>query len=117
MIKEIKVLSRSMILDYINCAKPNIETNGIILFNRDLAEQIILFVNNLSKEIEQIWVHCYAGISRSGAVGLWATRYLELNEELFRSKHPHIQPNETILEILSDASGMTKKRINFWSNI
>jgi predicted protein tyrosine phosphatase len=27
-------------------------------------------------------VHCYAGISRSGVVGLWATRYLELNEEL-----------------------------------
>lgn len=42
MIKEIKVLSRSMILDYINCAKPNVEKIAVISIFGNLTD-----INNL----------------------------------------------------------------------
>ena len=46
------------------------------LFNEDHAEQIIAFANRLS--IPQLFIHCYAGVSRSGAVSKVLNIYLNL---------------------------------------
>jgi predicted protein tyrosine phosphatase len=72
---------------------------GYTLFNEDLADQIVTFVERY-KDSEAWLVHCDAGISRSGAIGLWITRRLQLNEEYFWQRHPCIRPNYWILSLL-----------------
>lgn len=82
------------------------------LFNVKLAENIINFVDKIKNQIDVLIVHCYAGVSRSGAVGFWANRYLELDEKMFMLRNPHIHPNSYIYNILYELSGLKAKREN-----
>lgn len=86
-----------------------------ILFQEIHAKQISDFIeSNKDQDFETLICQCDAGISRSGAVGLWATRFLKLDEKEFRDKHPQIKPNSRVLEILMDVSGLKDELINFW---
>lgn len=38
------------------------------LFNEQLADQILDFLLKHERDVDAVWVHCYAGISRSAAV-------------------------------------------------
>lgn len=51
-------------------------------------------------------VQCHAGISRSGAVGMFATELLELDCELFRKEHPWVEPQPYMLNLLRVAAGL-----------
>jgi predicted protein tyrosine phosphatase len=55
-------------------------------------------------------LHCDAGVSRSGAVGTFIQRYLEIEEEGFKKLNPYIHPNHFVLNILMEVSGMAEKR-------
>jgi predicted protein tyrosine phosphatase len=72
-----------------------------ILFDESMAEQVIAFLNTVEQGDELI-VHCFAGISRSGAIGLFAARFLGLDLEDFFSQHPHISPNPLVLRVLDE---------------
>ncbi len=51
-------------------------------------------------------VQCHAGISRSGAVGTFATELLELDGERFRKEHPWVDPQPYVLNLLRVAAGL-----------
>lgn len=51
-------------------------------------------------------VHCHAGISRSGAVGTFATELLGLNIQQFQKAHPWIDPQPHVLNLLRVAAGL-----------
>lgn len=103
-------------LDIIKTASKH-EANKVILFNEQHAKQIIEFVNKINKQQDHVLVvHCNAGISRSGAVGLFVCRYLHLDEKMFRAYHPDIQPNFYIYNILYTVSGMKGDYEKFWQN-
>jgi len=74
---------------------------GYYLFDRVQACQIIDFINNLS-DINILAIHCDAGVSRSGAVGLFACRYLNLNEKEFLEDNEFIDPNSHVYDLLMD---------------
>jgi predicted protein tyrosine phosphatase len=85
------------------------------LFNESDAEQIILFIDEINKvDVPVLIIHCAAGISRSGAIGLFACRYLKLDEKTFLNSNKHILPNFYILEILNKVSGTNDDYVKFW---
>ena len=49
---------------------------GRKVFTRKKAKEIIDFTTNLSPDIRYLVIHCYAGISRSGAVTKFITKYI-----------------------------------------
>lgn len=62
------------------------------------AFRIKRFIDSLNGDYN-LWVHCGAGISRSGAVGCVIARYMNLNEwELFKTGK--IGPNEWIYQMM-----------------
>jgi predicted protein tyrosine phosphatase len=49
----------------------------------------------------KIYIHCDAGVSRSGAVAKFMQEYLHLDYEEFRRENPQIVPNIAILKALT----------------
>ncbi len=87
-------------------------------FNVKMAHDIIEFINNIKeKDIKLLLIHCDAGISRSGAVGVWAIRYLGMDENIFRKEHPYIGPNTLVYDTLSKVSGLREGYANWWEDI
>ncbi len=68
------------------------EEQGKILF--DFA------VQHKNSNAQLCFVHCYAGISRSGAVGSFLNRFWNLDENEFKKNNQNIEPNEKVMEIL-----------------
>jgi len=83
-----------------------ISTDKGALFTQIQASQILDFINRLRDEAHVLFIHCDAGISRSGAVGLWVCRYLGLDEGEFRSSNHKVMPNQHVYETLHNISGM-----------
>ena len=81
---------------------------GLLHFNSDLAKQIIEFIKPIKADDKRpFYVHCAAGVSRSGAVGYmlneWFNKYLTLNRadnEAFVMNNSHILPNPEVVRIL-----------------
>ena len=92
--------------DFIPKDELNSHFKTINLFTRDLAHQIINFIDKIKNEVDTLVVHCTAGVSRSGSCGLFAHRYLGTDEEEFWRLNSLILPNDYILEMLMDASGL-----------
>lgn len=74
------------------------------------ANQIIDFILKTFNQDKDLFVHCTAGISRSGAVGLFANqfinRYIKPNEEEFKFNLTHgflvpPIPNTTVIQLLN----------------
>lgn len=87
----------------------------LYLFNEGQAKEIIQFIDKINNLlIPRLFVHCTAGISRSAAVGLFAIRYLNLNEPDFWKTHSWIAPNYHILDTLLTTSNMKKDYEHFW---
>jgi len=99
-LKEIKCI------DYLNLKFSDIEKEkkGEILFNEDHAKKIFELINKVKNKAEILIIHCQAGISRSGAVGLFLCRALGLNEGLFWLWNPRIYPNNHVLNVLGKIS-------------
>ncbi len=48
------------------------EVDGAVLFDDDMADKIIEFIEKYRKVADTLLIHCYAGQSRSRAVGVFA---------------------------------------------
>ncbi|AHX01125.1 hypothetical protein M316_0060 [Nitrincola phage 1M3-16] len=78
--------------------------NSQSAFTKDKADSIIEFVNNCHRVgVQEIWVHCLMGISRSGAVAKWVNDYLGLGD-LFVSEWEHY--NRYVYGELCEQSGV-----------
>lgn len=61
--------------------------------------KIIIDFANLKEEYN-LYVHCAAGISRSGAIGKWAFTHSEMSDAMFATINNQIHPNEWIWQLL-----------------
>lgn len=92
-----------------------IKDKDYVLFNEDHANRIINFINKYSYA-DHLIIHCAAGVSRSGAVGVFACRYLKLDEHEFRKRNKCILPNMLILSTLTKVAGLNNDYVKFWED-
>jgi predicted protein tyrosine phosphatase len=69
---------------------------GAQLFSDDMAKQIIRFIGN-NQDLDTLLIHCYAGQSRSRAVGAFAVWYLGGDNSSYFKKY---SPNEYVYDKL-----------------
>ena len=66
------------------------EVEGAVLFSEDMAVQIIQFIRK-HESVDTLLIHCYAGQSRSRAVGAFAVKMLGGdNTKYFTPYNPHM---------------------------
>jgi predicted protein tyrosine phosphatase len=126
MIKGQSMVAMISILDYHGCSDRIIEDNemgdrGITLWFDDIhptttmtlascmdckamafedAKSIVRFVKNIPSTVDTIFVHCTAGICRSGAVADFLRVVLDCDDIRFAIDNPHILPNEWVRDLL-----------------
>lgn len=106
-------------LNFSDISKKEFESKkqNIILFNKEHAENIVKFIDDINNRQEDINIICCSiGINISGIIGLFICRYLKLNENDFWKFNFKIFPNFYILRILNDISGVSEDYIKFWEN-
>ena len=83
------------------------EVDGAVLFDDDMADRIIDFIERFRSEVDTLLVHCYAGQSRSRAVGAFAVEMLGGdNSKYFEDG----VPNQYIYDVLESA--WIRKQLN-----
>lgn len=77
------------------------------------AQAIADFVQALYVDRVNTWtliVHCTMGLSRSPAVALWVQEcFKPMREKTFRSLHPLVTPNPTLLRLLRKRGGSWRR--------
>lgn len=74
--------------------------DGLVLFSEEQARQVIDFIQAHRRDTDTLLVHCYAGQSRSRAVGAFAVRMLGGdNAAYFRTGVPNAWVYETLLRV------------------
>lgn len=82
------------------------EVDGAVLFDDDMAEQIIDFIEQYKAAVDTLLAHCYAGQSRSRAVGAFVVEMLGGdNSKYFEDG----VPNQYIYDVLE--SSWVRKQI------
>lgn len=71
------------------------------LFNEDHAEKIIWFLTEL-EPTDNLFVHCFAGVSRSGGIGTFAREMWNVDYSTFKQSNPQICPNIYVMKVLAD---------------
>lgn len=72
-----------------------------IPFNKNMAKEVIKFLDKIEvKEDNILYVHCAAGVSRSGAIGTFARKYFKLDYNEFKRMNPQIVPNTLVTKLL-----------------
>lgn len=91
----------------------------VYLFDKNMAKNIINFLKkiNNSEEITELLVNCAAGISRSGAVGLFANRFFQLDEYTFFERNKQIKPNPWVYDLLYKVSGLRDTYEKWWNSM
>lgn len=70
--------------------------DGTQIFNEEMAKQIIRFIRK-HKDVDTLLIHCYAGQSRSRAVGAFAVKLLGGDNSVYFKNY---NPNEYVYELL-----------------
>ncbi len=88
------------------------------MFSTGMAKTVITFLDNIrNQDIGMLLIHCDAGISRSGAIGVFAVRYFGMDEKAFRRENRAISPNKLVYDTLAAVSGIRGDYENWWENI
>ena len=75
------------------------KVRGTVPFNKDMANQIIDFLNEYDGKVDTLLIHCYAGQSRSRAVGAFSQYFIgENNSELINYGSPNMMIYNTLME-------------------
>ncbi len=82
------------------------EVDKAVLFSMEMAEQIIEFIKK-HKKVETLLIHCYAGQSRSCAVGAFAVKMLGGDNSVYFEKY---NPNMYVYDTLVKAYEMKEQR-------
>lgn len=76
------------------------EVDGAVLFSDDMADEIIRFIEEHKRCADTLLVHCYAGQSRSLAVGAFAVEMLGGDNSRYFEEGT---PNQYIYDVLQSA--------------
>lgn len=81
------------------CGWPEVENREPVLFNEDMAQQVIDFYNQHKGKAETILVHCHAGISRSAAIGSCLMQFegQDPTKLMVPPKHPNVLVRSLIM--------------------
>lgn len=82
-----------------DCEEENVDIEAV-LFNEDMATQIIEFVEK-NKTAKGWLLHCTMGKSRSGAIGSFLSDYFEINWFDFLRDNPQVSPNALVRKLLT----------------
>ena len=75
------------------------EVEGAVLFTDDMARQIIDFIRQ-NRTVDTLLIHCYAGQSRSRAVGAFAVKMLGGdNSRYFSQGSPNMYVYDTLKKV------------------
>lgn len=84
------------------------EVDGAVLFDDDMADEIIDFIEENRAKADTLLIHCYAGQSRSKAVGAFAVEMLGGdNSKYFEEGNV---PNMFVYDVLESA--WVRRRLN-----
>lgn len=83
-----------------------IHKDTLKLFDISQAKKIVEFMKQFTWD-SSLLVHCAAGVSRSGAVGTFVARRMQVDGEDFTSER-ELAPNYYVLELLNFAWGKNK---------
>lgn len=98
-------------LQFDDVSERDLECKGedLMFFNEEQARKIHDFVKNIKDDGRPLYIHCDAGVSRSGAVGYllneYFNKYLELkrvDNEAFQMNNPQIMPNPLVVRLLKN---------------
>lgn len=111
----IPIISISDVGDKVNIPK-DIDLNIIQLefadnssaFTIEQAKTIVDFIKK-NKNSNVFVIHCFAGLSRSAGVGVWVNNFIGFNELSFYQRHPKIQPNKHVVDLLNKVAGTDYK--------
>jgi predicted protein tyrosine phosphatase len=67
--------------------------------SEEQALEVVNFVEKMN-DSSKVYVHCTAGVSRSGAVGAFINDYFGGNWEKFKFENPQVIPNSHISSLL-----------------
>ena len=78
------------------------ETKGAVLFDENMADSVIAFSH---MDVDTLLIHCYAGQSRSRAIGAFAKKMMGKSNQTYFSadKFWAGTPNEHVYNMLEDA--------------
>ena len=85
------------------------------IFTEEHGIQVLKFLDRNASD-DTIVVQCHAGISRSGAIGVFASRYFKLDEDTFKKDNPYIYPNDLVYGVLLKLSGLTGQYPRWWES-
>lgn len=79
-----------------------------VLFSKKQANDVIDFIEKINKDTNDfdLVIHCHAGISRSGAIAEFTSKYLNIPFE-----DPYIRPNTHVLKTLWETIDERNKKI------
>ena len=88
----------------------------LTLFTEEHAREALALAEELHAQKEKTFlaIHCHAGVSRSGALGIFFCRYFGFNEERFMTANPHIKPNDFVYNTMLKVSGMPDEGKHWW---
>lgn len=76
------------------------EVDGAVLFDDEMADKIIDFIAEKKRVADTLLVHCYAGQSRSRAVGAFAVEMLGGDNSRYFEEGT---PNQYVYDVLETA--------------
>jgi len=81
------------------------------LFDNQQAAEIVSFIKDRQNESEPsiLVCHCDAGISRSGAVGVFASEFCGFGYHKAMNENSNIKPNSMVLRMLREEAGLGGK--------
>lgn len=85
-----------------------------LLFSEIEAKRILAFLDAIRESTQNLIIHCGSGVSRSGAVGLFACRKFGLDEREFLADNPRISPNPWVLQLLCETAGLQAEDLEYW---
>jgi len=74
---------------------------GTKSFSEEQAKEVYDFIKN-NEDKETFIIHCMAGISRSGGVGLFINDYFNQDYNVFMNKNPYVRPNAKVSRLLNN---------------
>lgn len=75
------------------------KVNGAVRFDNEMAKQIIEFIDKYDGKVDKIIVHCYAGQSRSRAVGAFVKYMVGFdNSDLIKFGNPNMHVYNTLMK-------------------
>lgn len=103
-------LAASLSLQFDDIDKPYESMPEFKVFDDEQAHLLVGFLRLINIGVDgPLILHCHAGISRSGAVGLFACRYYGLDEERFMRRNPSVYPNRHVLSKLNEEAQKRKE--------